>query len=291
FLTRWRDEEHPESHLRYQAVMDSFARNGILQQTDKIALQEEIEPALLSIHTKKHIDMIENFYTQSHKVAAAAVAAALAGVDAVCSGEQNNVFCAVRPPGHHAMNTGREEGFCFYNNIAVAARYAQHKYKREKILIVDWDYHHGNGTESAFYEDPSVLFFSTHDYQAYPGTGDPAKIGAGKGKGYNINVHLDCNASDDDIVRSFNDELAPAVHRFKPDLVLISAGFDSRKDDLLGCFKVTDDGFARLTRIMCDIADQYCDGCVVSLLEGGYSLSGLASATVAHLRTMLEMPA
>ena len=289
FLGDWRIEDHPESPMRYQSVINGFEQSGILKQTSKIELLNRIEPTLLTVHNKKHIDSIRKFYMHPHNIALAAVGGALAGVDAVCNGTHRSVFCAIRPPGHHALNTGREEGFCFYNNIAVAARYAQNKYKREKILIVDWDYHHGNGTEAAFYKDPSVLFFSTHDYRAYPGTGDPAKIGAGKGKGYNINVHLDCNANDEDIIDAFNEKLMPAAHRFKPDLILISAGFDSRKDDLLGCFNITDDGFARLTRIVRSLADKYCDGCMVSLLEGGYSLSGLASATVEHLKAMLEM--
>lgn len=289
FLENWREENHPESPMRYRTVIDALEHNSILGQTKKIELLKDVESALTSVHSKKHIDDIKRFYGYAHTVALASVGAALAGVAAVCDGEQNSVFCAIRPPGHHALNTGREEGFCYYNNIAVAARYAQNKYKREKILIIDWDYHHGNGTEAVFYEDLSVLFFSTHDYRAYPGTGDPTKIGAGKGKGYNINVHLDCNTKDEDIIRAFNDKLIPAAHRFKPDLVLVSAGFDSRKDDLLGCFDLSDDGFARLTQIVRDIADEYCDGCMVSLLEGGYSLPGLASATTAHVRAMLKV--
>ena len=289
FLKNWRAPDHPESPLRYQAVIDNLARNGILQQTAKIEPLTDIESELLSVHSEKHIEAIKKFYVHAHDVARTAVGAALASVDAVCSGKQNNVFCALRPPGHHALNSGREEGFCFYNNIAIATRYAQHKYQREKILIVDWDYHHGNGTEAAFYEDPSVLFFSTHDYHAYPGSGHPNKIGAGKGNGYNINVHLDCASSDADIIAAFNDKLVPAVEQFKPDLVLISAGFDSRANDLLGCFNITDNGFAQLTGIVQELADQYCGGSVVSLLEGGYSLSGLASAVTEHVQAMLEV--
>ncbi len=289
FAEDWRMPDHPESPMRYQSIINSLEQNGILRQTSKIELLDEVEASLLTVHNKKHIDTIRKFYIYAHDIALASVGAGLAAVDAVCSGTHNSVFCAIRPPGHHALNTGREEGFCFYNNIAIAARYAQNKYKREKILIIDWDYHHGNGTEAAFYDDPSVLFFSTHDHRAYPGTGNPARIGVDKGKGYNINVHLDCGANDKDIVGVFNDILLPAAHRFKPDLILISAGFDSRKDDLLGCFDITDDGFAQLTHIVRNLADEYCDGCMVSLLEGGYSLSGLASATVAHLRAMLQM--
>jgi acetoin utilization deacetylase AcuC-like enzyme len=157
----------------------------------------------------------------------------------------------------------------------------------QRILIVDWDYHHGDGTESFFYEEPSVLYFSTHDWDAYPGTGDPARRGANAGLGYNVNVSLPCGATDADIVAAFTTQLVPAADAFMPDLVLISAGFDSRIDDRLGCFDVTDAGFAQLTRIVMAIAARHCQGRLVSLLEGGYNVRGLASAVETHVRTLL----
>ena len=289
FLEHWLQTDHPESPSRYQAIIDGFKKEDLLRKVSRLELLPEVESEVLAIHTEDHVAQIKQRYGHSHQVALGAVGAVLAGVQAVCEGRQKHVFCVTRPPGHHALNTGKEEGFCLYNHVAIAARYAQKVYKRRKILIVDWDYHHGNGTEAAFYTDPSVLFFSTHDYRAYPGTGDPARVGAGKGKGYNINVHLDCGAGDQDIIAAFHDKLAPAVKQFKPDLILVSAGFDSRKDDLLGCFDVTDNGFAQLTRIVQGFADEYCDGCLVSLLEGGYTLSGLSSAAVAHLEALLEI--
>ena len=175
----------------------------------------------------------------------------LSAVEAVADGRVRNAFCAVRPPGHHANNAGREEGFCFYSNAAIAARHAQ-SLGFEKVLVIDWDYHHGNGTQNAFYDDPSVLFFSSHDWHAYPGTGDPSLTGAGEGSDLNINVHLDCGARDRDMLAAWDKKLLPAVASFEPDFVLISAGFDSRKDDLLGCFDVTDDAFARMTRTVLD---------------------------------------
>lgn len=288
FLEHWLEKDHPESPMRYQAIMDGFNTSGVLAQLDRLERMTAVEPHVLAVHTREHVAQIKRRYGKSHEVAFAAAGAVLAGTRSVCNGQHHGVFCVTRPPGHHALNTGREEGFCFYNNVAVAARYAQAVHKVDKVLIVDWDYHHGNGTEAAFYEDPSVLFFSTHDRHAYPGTGDPAKTGAGSGRGYNINVHLDCGASDKDIIAAFNNRLEPAVKRFKPDLVLVSAGFDSRKDDLLGCFDVTDDGFARLTRIVQKLADEYCGGRLVSLLEGGYSLPGLASAATAHVKALAE---
>jgi acetoin utilization deacetylase AcuC-like enzyme len=194
----------------------------------------------------------------------------------------------MRPPGHHALNTGQEEGFCFFNNVAIATRYAQEVFKRQKVLIVDWDFHHGNGTEAAFYEDPTVLYFSTHYALAYPGTGHPDKEGNGPGLGFNINVHMPCGASDDDIIDVFKTVLVPRADSFKPDFVLISAGFDGRTKDKLGCFDISDEGFAALTRIVMDIAHAHCGDKIVSVLEGGYTPEDLAGAVHAHVSTLLE---
>ncbi len=288
FLEHWIAQGHPESPDRFIAIVERLKQDGLLEKTEKIDLFDDAESHLPRIHTAGHIASIKQRHPEAHKAAVAATAAAISATTAVCQGKINNAFCAIRPPGHHAMNTGREEGFCFYNTVAVAARYAQQTHGMEKILIVDWDYHHGNGTETAFYDDPSVLFFSTHDQYAYPGTGDPRRIGTGEGKGYNINVHFDCDATDQDILSAFTDHLLPVAEAFKPDLVLISAGFDSRKDDTLGCFSVTDDGFAKLTRMMTGLAARHCEKRLVSVLEGGYRLPGLASAAAAHVKALLE---
>jgi acetoin utilization deacetylase AcuC-like enzyme len=155
------------------------------------------------------------------------------------------------------------------------------------VLIIDWDYHHGNGTQNAFYDDPSVLFFSTHDWQAYPGTGDPSLTGEGEGSGLNINAHLDCGARDVDMLRHWDSKLLSAVREFRPDFIIVSAGFDSRRDDLLGCFDLTDDVFKRMTRTAMDLADEYTGGRLVSLLEGGYNVEGSALAAAAHVETLL----
>jgi acetoin utilization deacetylase AcuC-like enzyme len=279
--------DHPESPQRLIAVEKAMQKSGLLEQLEQLPLLTDVEQYLYTIHTQEHVASIKKHYPEFHPVALAVVGGVLSGVDAVCQGKVRNVFCATRPPGHHAKNTGREEGFCFYNAIAIAARYAQQKYNLEKILIVDWDYHHGNATEAAFYSDPTVLFFSTHDYLAYPGTGDPARKGEGAGFGYNINVHLGCGTTDADIIRTFGNVLVPAAEKFKPDIILISAGFDSRKDDLLGCYDVTDAGFEELTRITMSLADEFCDGRIVSILEGGYNVEGNANAVVHHVRTLV----
>lgn len=280
--------QHPESPERYDRLLDELETSNLLSKVTLLKPRKNIESEILSIHSAKHIASIKRHDPQAHETAILATGGALAAVDAVCKGLLDNAFCASRPPGHHATNTGKEEGFCYYNHVAIAARYAQKRYKLKRILIVDWDYHHGNGTEWAFYHDPSVLFFSTHDANAYPGTGSPEKTGSGSGKGFNINVHLPCGSGDKEIVTAFEEKLIPAVASFKPDLILISAGFDSRQDDLLGCHQVTDQGFIQLTQIVQRLAAQNCDGKLISVLEGGYNLTGNAKACVAHLTTLTQ---
>jgi len=286
FLQHWLEEGHPESPNRLRSIIKLMEQSGLLQNLAKIQLKKNILTELALIHTAEHVHALKTKYEKSNDVALAVVGGILAATDEVCSGRLRNAFCATRPPGHHARNTGRVEGFCFYNGVAIAARYAQKRYDLKKILIIDWDYHHGNGTEAFFYSDPSVLFFSTHDYYAYPGTGNPAKTGEGVGKGLNINVHLDCKSTDEDIITAFKEKLLPAAHRFKPDLILISAGFDSRQDDLLGCFDITDAGYRHITTMVMQLAEQYCNGRIVSVLEGGYNLGGLASAVKVHVETL-----
>jgi len=286
FLEYWLEEGHPESPDRLRSIMKLLQQSGLFQHLIRIQPKKNILTELALIHTAEHIHALKTKREKSNEVALAVVGGILAATDEVCSGRLKNAFCATRPPGHHARNTGKVEGFCFYNGVAIAARYAQENYGLKKILIVDWDYHHGDGTEAFFYSDPSVLFFSTHDYYAYPGTGNPARIGEGAGKGLNINVHLDCHSTDKDIISAFSEKLLPAAHRFKPDLILISAGFDSRQDDLLGCFDITDDGYRQTTTMVMQLAEQYCDSRIVSVLEGGYNLDGLASAVKVHVETL-----
>jgi acetoin utilization deacetylase AcuC-like enzyme len=278
---------HPERPLRLQRISEVFASRGLDRELVPIPLSSDPTSSIRRHHTPEHVESVQSIPVTG-PVAELTVAGALGGVDAVANGVVRNAFCAIRPPGHHANNTGREEGFCFYSNAAIAARYAQVTHGFEKILIIDWDYHHGNGTQNAFYDDPSVLFFSAHDLFAYPGTGHPSLTGEREGSGFNINVHLDCGSRDVDMLRPWDTQLLPAVSRFRPDFIILSAGFDSRQDDLLGCFDLTDDVFRRMTRISMDLANDYCGGRVVSLLEGGYNVDGTALATAAHVETLLE---
>jgi acetoin utilization deacetylase AcuC-like enzyme len=286
-LSLRRGQPHPESPERLRKITEALKAEGLDKALERIQPLDGPLPYIRAHHTPEHVASIREIDVTG-PVAELTVAGALGAVRAVAEGRVRNAFCAIRPPGHHANNTGREEGFCFYSTAAIAAKYVQKELGHKKVLIIDWDYHHGNGTQNAFYSDPTVLFFSTHDWYGYPGTGDPSLTGQGEGSGLNINVHLDCGAKDVDMLRTWDTKLMPAVNRFQPDFVLISAGFDSRKDDLLGCFDVTDEAFKTMTRTTMSFADQYCNGRLVSLLEGGYNVDGLARAVVAHVSTLLE---
>lgn len=276
----------PEVAERLVRIMEVLSQRGLVDEMRSVDALADPEPHIEAHHTPEHVASIRDIPV-SGPLAELAVAGALGAVDSVSRGDVRNAFCAIRPPGHHANNTGAEEGFCYYSNAAITARYAQRAHGYEKVVIIDWDYHHGNATQNAFFDDPSVLFYSTHDWQAYPGTGDPSLVGEGDGHGTNINVHLDCGSRDIDMLRAWDQKLEGAVAAFDPDVVIVSAGFDSRRDDLLGCFDVTDDAFRRMTRSAMDIADSCCEGRLVSLLEGGYNIDGLALATAAHVETLL----
>jgi acetoin utilization deacetylase AcuC-like enzyme len=182
-------------------------------------------------------------------------------------------------------------GFCIFNNIAIGARYIQKKYNLQKVLIVDWDVHHGNGTESVFYDDPNVLYFSVHQYPFYPGTGSKTDTGSGKGLNYNINVPMSAGSGDSDYIKVFHEKLEPAALEFSPEFVLTSAGFDACEGDLLGGMNITPQGFAELTSIVKRMAQSCCEGRLVSVLEGGYSMDGLAASVEEHIRVLMKEPA
>lgn len=287
YLLHTQGGRHPESPERLRAIQRSLQATGLDQRLIPIRPSVDPSPYIRRVHSDAHIELAAR---QAHDdaICRLAVSGALSAVDAVCSGRVRNAFAAIRPPGHHAANKG-EFGFCFYNNVAVAARYAQEKHGLKKILIVDWDYHHGDGTEWAFYEDPTVLVFSTHALYAFPGTGAADRRGRGAGTGFNINVPLPRGAGDKAIVAAFTEHLLPAAETFRPDLVLISAGFDAREDDLLGDFEVTDTGFAELTHLVMGIAARFAGSRLVSLLEGGYNTEGLALAVASHLEALMAV--
>ena len=279
-------ENHPESPDRLKFLLQLLKEEKIDSLIQNTNLKTNVDYWTKTIHTQYHIESLRKNFKVGEEASCSAIKSCLQGVDLIMNNNCTNVFCAVRPPGHHALNTGKDEGFCFYNHIAVTAKYIQKKYMLKKILIIDWDYHHGNSTEYFFYNDPTVFFFSTHDERAYPGTGSPKKVGSGKGKGFNVNIHLPCGTKDQSIIKVYKEELVKYANFFKPDFVLISAGFDSKKDDPLGCFDVTNKGFEKLTEISMEIAFKHCGGRILSVLEGGYNVRGNASAAVAHIKKL-----
>ncbi len=285
FLTPIFGKNHPEQPERIKpGILEIQSRLNFISKLISLPIRKPKMEVVKLIHTDNHIKSLNNKYSKRiNSIVMSGIGSVLAACDYVHNGKVKNAFVASRPPGHHAQNHGKEEGFCFYNNIAIAAKYLQKKLGYKKILIVDWDYHHGDGTEYFFYDDPSVLFFSTHDWNAYPGTGDPKRKGAGKGYGYNINVHLKCGSSNEEIKNAFLSHLIPAAENFKPDFILVSAGFDSKDKDTLGCFKINDEGYNFLTQLLITLAKKHSQGRIVSMLEGGYNPIGVKNSILSHV--------
>lgn len=283
---------HPESPARWDAAVRGLGEHRLAGVAVRAASDDE----LALCHTRPYIETARrdaatrftlstgdtNLCPRSYEVALRAVGTCLNAVDLVMGGEAENAFAIVRPPGHHA-GAARGMGFCLFNNVAIAARYAQRKFGIERVAIADWDVHHGNGTQDIFYEDGSVFFFSTHQSPWYPGTGDAREKGSGKGLGTTMNCPFPAGARFAEIGSAFVGKFKQKMNEFKPDLLLISAGFDSRTGDPLGHFRLSDEDFSELTLVLREIADRFAKGRTISVLEGGYDLAGLTSAVSAHI--------
>ena len=301
FLAHETDPYHPENPERLRriyAMLDNMGSEGITDVSPRMATHEEIGlvhdmryvEAIASTKGKQvRLDPDTTASPRSYEAACMAVGGTLRLADMLLNNEVDSAFGLVRPPGHHAERN-RAMGFCIFNNIAIAAEYLKTRYGLQRIMIVDFDLHHGNGTQHIFYMDPMVLYLSTHQYPYYPGTGGIDEIGDGEGKGYTINVPLPYGMGDGDYVYIFKEVFVPVADQFKPEAILCSAGFDTHRNDPLGGMAVTEKGFAMMTRIILNTAKRHCEGRALFGLEGGYDLNALTSSVKAVIMEMKGVP-
>ena len=294
-------EGHVECPARLTAVRRALEGAGLWDHLVPIAARPAADADLGRVHSPEHVERVRRtaeaggtvwFDADTYACAASAQAADLAAggvcaaVDAVMDGRAASAFCAVRPPGHHALRD-RAMGFCLFNNVAVGTRYVQAAHGLGRVLIVDWDVHHGNGTQAIFYRDAQVLYVSTHQWPFYPGTGSGGEMGEGPGRGQTLNYPLSHGAGDDAFLEALDDGLGQAGD-FGPELVFISAGFDAHRDDPLGGLRLSDEAYAEATRRVRRLAREAAGGRLVSALEGGYNLDALGRAVVAHVAALME---
>ena len=303
YLKHFAGPSHPERPERIKVMLDlaaSLEPQKFALLPARSATRAEIE----LVHDAEHVRLVESTSTvnqfaldgdtitcrDSFAVALLAAGGFLNVLDSIAANESANGFALVRPPGHHALRD-RAMGFCLFNTMAIGAEYLKHHHGARRIMIVDWDVHHGNGTQDAFYEDPSVLFLSTHQYPFYPGTGAVSEIGAAAGAGYTINVPLPAGCADTEYLQVFQDVVVKAAEKFRPDWVLVSAGFDPHQRDPLAGMQVTERGFGSMARTLIDVAKTFADSRIAFLLEGGYDLVGLrnsAAAVLAELQAAVQ---
>jgi len=299
YLDHITSDFHPENPHRLEVIYGMLDDNDMEERFIEIPPRFATEQEIGLVHAPEYISRVAATADMSHAMldpdtctsprsydaARLAVGGVLESIDAIISGDADNSFAFVRPPGHHA-ESDRGMGFCLFNNVAIGARYAIHKYSLERILIVDWDLHHGNGTQNTFYCDPTVLYFSIHQYPYYPGTGSLNETGSGDGTGFTVNIPLSGGQGDTDYLLILERVLSPICLQFKPQFILISAGFDIYFKDPLGNMKVTPTGFSRLARLLLETAEHSCGGNILFVLEGGYHLEGLKESVKAVLNEL-----
>lgn len=297
--TGWK---HPEKSQRLVAIRSQLTQSGLWDQLRHLTPEPAPLKTIQTVHDASYVQALKALCTANRifdagneaigssntfDAALVAAGAVLAAIDVVMDRRAANAFCAVRPPGHHAEHD-HAMGFCFFNNVALGARYLQQRYAVNRVAILDWDVHHGNGTQNAFYSDPSVFYCSTHQFPLYPGSGRADETGTGPGSGYTLNLPMAAGSTGTDYLEALTHHWVPAMRRFQPEFILISAGFDGHRDDPLAQMMLTEDDFAAMTRVVMDVASECAGGRVVSVLEGGYGLRGLAASVEAHLRELMR---
>jgi len=292
---------HPERPERLVAIVERFASSGLLDELAEHTARPAAASVLARVHTADHIRAVElaclrgrtmlddgDTYVcaESQRAALLAAGGVVDAVERVVRGEWNNAFVAVRPPGHHAEET-HAMGFCLFNNVAIAARHLREQLGLARVAIVDWDVHHGNGTQHTFERDASVFYASLHQYPHYPGTGGSRERGLGEGEGATLNLPQPARSGDSEWLADFEHVLVPALDDFAPEFVLISAGFDAHRDDPLSATRVSEQGFREMTRRLLEVAQRPSRGRIVSVLEGGYDLASLCNSAQAHVEELI----
>jgi acetoin utilization deacetylase AcuC-like enzyme len=293
---------HPECPERLRAINDKLKKAGFYRDLVKISPKKPDMKYIEMVHTREYIQAMKEdiqcgkpavdygdtaVCTRSYDVAIMAVGGCLRVCDSVMKGDVTCAFCAVRPPGHHAERRSAA-GFCIFNNIAIMTKYLQARHGLDRIAIVDWDVHHGNGTQHTFESDDSVLYISLHQYPHYPGSGSSMERGRGMGQGFTMNFPMPAGSGDKEYIALFDDGICPAIEKFDPQIILVSAGFDAHRADHLSSIKLSTEAYAEFTKRLMETAGKCCGGKIIAVLEGGYNLDALANSVAAVIRTFVE---
>jgi acetoin utilization deacetylase AcuC-like enzyme len=298
FLTHKPPFSHPESPTRLVAIIDKLNEESFFEDVDLLQSKMATEENILLVHTKSHLEYVHSSIRdnklllepdtyavkESWNAALTAAGSIISAIDLVLTKKYSSSFCAVRPPGHHAK-TNRPMGFCLFNNVAIGAKYALSKYKLDRVAIIDWDVHHGNGTQEIFYNSPEVYYFSLHQYPFYPGTGSENEKGDGKGKNHTMNFPLPAYTSGEAYLKIFKEKIIPELNSYKPQLIIISAGFDAHKDDPLAYMLLVENDYSEMTKILKQFTSSE-NIPIISALEGGYNLNALANSVYEHLKVL-----